>query len=46
MALSIEEYLRHILDEADFLARQVALLDPILFGTMNPQNVHSSGALK
>ncbi len=27
MALSIEEYLRHILDEADFLERQVASLD-------------------
>lgn len=27
MALSIEEYLRHILDEADFLRDQVASLD-------------------
>ena len=27
IALSIEEYLRHILDEADFLESQVALFD-------------------
>mgnify|MGYP003382304986 CR=1 FL=1 len=27
MALSIDEYLRHILDEADFLASQIALFN-------------------
>lgn len=27
MALSIDEYLRHILDEADFLKSQIALLN-------------------
>ena len=31
MALSIEEYLRHILDEADFLESQVAQLDQVSF---------------
>ncbi len=31
MALSIEEYLRHILDEAEFLAAKTLTLDEHLF---------------
>ena len=31
MALSIDEYLRHILDEADFLAGEVKYLDQTTF---------------
>ena len=33
MALSIEEYLRHILDEADFIEQQVDSLDHDSFWT-------------
>ena len=31
MALWIDDYLRHILDEADFLESQVALIDYVSF---------------
>ena len=46
MALSIEEYLLHILDEAEFLEREVSLLDEHSFWRNEDVSVHLSVSIE